>query len=322
MEKMPLIQVFALGGTIAMTPGTAGVVPSLDAKSLVDAVPSLTDIAEIQAETLAAVGSANLSFQQIYDVCRRAEAADCNGVVITQGTDTLEETSFLASLLYKGDKPLIFTGAMRTPNQPGADGPSNLYNAVLAAASGEVNGVSLLMNTEIHDPALVAKEHTAEVSAFVSRGFGPVARIIEGEVRTLRAIEPIADIEFCEPESVALVSAALDLEPVFIEKAPDLGFKGMVIEAFGAGHLPEAWADAAAELASEMPVVLSTRITEGPVLENSYGYKGAEIDLLNRGLLPSGYLKGRKARILLSLLLAENAGTAKARFIEAVRKLG
>ena len=319
---MPLIQVFALGGTIAMTPGAAGVVPSLDAKSLVDAVPSLTDIAEIRAETLAAVGSANLSFQQIYDVCRRAEVADCDGVVVTQGTDTLEETSFLASLLYKGEKPLIFTGAMRTPNQPGADGPSNLYNAVLAAGNGEIGGVSLLMNAEIHDPALGAKEHTTEVSAFVSRGFGPAARIIEGKVRKLRPVEPVAHVEFNGQAPVALVNAALDFDTVYIEKAVELGFSGMVIEAFGAGHLSEIWADAATELASKMPVVLSTRITEGPVLENSYGYKGAEIDLLGRGLLPSGYLKGRKARILLSLLLAENAETAKERFIEAIRKLG
>ncbi len=319
---MPLISVFALGGTIAMTPGTAGVVPSLDAKSLVSAVPALSNVAEIKAETLAAVGSANLSFVQIAEVCRRAEAEECDGVVVTQGTDTLEETAFLASLLYQGDKPLVFTGAMRTPNQPGADGPSNLLGAVKVATDNTMNGVFIVMNTEIHDPVFITKEHTCDVSAFMSRGFGPVARIIEGRIKNIRPVMKFPILETCAPKSVGLVSAGLGFDVSIIKNAEMLGYEGLVIEAFGAGHLSEEWADAAAELTKKMPVVLSTRIPEGPVVENSYGYKGAEIDLLNRGLLPSGYLKGRKARILLSLLLGEGKKDVRSRFVDYVRKLG
>ena len=312
MDSTPRITVFALGGTIAMTPdvvgqnGVSGAVPSLDADALVEAVPGLAGLADLRCETLVNVGSANLSFAQIQDLCCRALDEACEGIVVTQGTDTLEETAFLASLIYEGSKPLIFTGAMRTPAQLGADGPANLYDAVLSACALE-GGVYVVMNKEIHDPWHVSKTHTNDLSSFQSPGYGPVGRICEGAVQLDLHEQPAplglaADFS---PRPVALLQAGLDADTRQLEQVEKLGYEGLVIEAYGAGHLSENWADCAADISKRIPVVLASRCGAGPVLERTYGYKGAEMDLIKRGLVPAGNIRGRKARILLSVLLAE-----------------
>lgn len=320
MNQMPHIQVFALGGTIAMTPGAKpGAIPSLDAKALVSAVPQLSEIAEISAETLASIGSANLTYEHIAEVCRRAEEGSADGYVVTQGTDTLEESSFLASLIYQGDKPLIFTGAMRTPNQLSADGPLNLFNAVLTASAIE-GGVYVVMNGDIHDPWFVSKEHTSDVAAFDSGEAGVLGYVVEGAVN-LRAHEqmaPLAPLNGKRPEPVALLQANLGDDARLLKQVTAAGYKGLVIEALGAGHLSEEWADAAAVIAREIPVVLCTRCLNGTVFERTYGYHGAEMDLIERGLIPSGQIKSRKARLLLSVLLADQSQNPVARF-EAIK---
>ncbi|WCL52670.1 asparaginase [Gimibacter soli] len=321
MTSLPHIQVFALGGTIAMTPGAAsaspGVVPSLTATDLVAGVPEIAKVAHVTAETLMQVGSANLTLAHVAEVCRRAEAGSAAGYVVTQGTDSMEETAFAAFLLYEGDAPIVFTGAMRSANIPGADGAANLLAAIRVAASGGAPHVSVVMNDEIHDPARVRKSHTSSVAAFTSSG-GPEGQIVEGRV-FLRGPLPVRHapmkLDAAKAQPVALLTATLDDTTALVEALPSLGYKGAVIAAYGGGHLSEPWADAAAKLAAEMPVVLATRTGAGRVLEKSYGYRGAEIDLIERGLIPSGGLDTRKARILLSLLLG-SYGTedAKARF--------
>ncbi|WP_262689623.1 asparaginase [Kordiimonas aestuarii] len=314
MEKKPVIQVFALGGTIAMTPGDrSGVTPTLSAAELVRAVPDLVEMAEFRAETLVQKGSANLTCDLISDLCNRAEASDADAVIVTQGTDSMEETSFLASLVYKGDRPLIFTGAMRTPNQPGADGPANLLDAVRAALSAPAGSVSLVMNGEVHDPWCVAKEHTSTLQAFSSEQ-GPVAVVSEGHVYWRRAARKGHGLKATSLAPVALVGAVLDDDGRMLDMLPSLGYKAVVIEAYGAGHLSELWACKAEKLAAEMPVILASRTRGGRVFEATYGYKGAEIDLIARGLVPAGGLRGRKARLLLSLLLVSDKANWKQTF--------
>jgi L-asparaginase len=317
MNQLPHIQVFALGGTIAMMPGdTAGVVPSLDAKALVSAVPELADVAEISSETLGTVPSANLGYEAMAALCKHAEAGEADGFVVTQGTDTLEETAFLASLLYQGEKPLIFTGAMRTPNQLSADGPSNLYNAVLTACGLE-GGVYVVMNGDIHDPWHVRKGHTSDLSSFTSGEVGAVGYLVEGAVhlRTHEQQAPLEPLGEAKPKPVALLTASLGDDTRLLDQVLAAGYKGLVIEAFGAGHLSEAWADAAEKIAREIPVILCSRCQNGTVFENTYGYTGAEIDLAARGLVPSGQIKSRKARLLLSVLLADETQDWYARFL-------
>jgi len=317
MIEMPRIQVFALGGTIAMVPGTEpGAVPSLTADALVSAVPALADIAEIQAETLANIGSANLSFEQIAELCRRAEESDADGIVVTQGTDSMEESSFLASLLYQGGKPLIFTGAMRTPNQLSADGPLNLYNSVLTASALE-GGVYVVMNGDIHDPWYVSKDHTSDVSAFHSGEVGIVGYVLEGAVHLREHAQqaPLEPLNGAVPRPVALMQATLGDDTRLLDQIVPSGYEGLVIEAFGGGHLSEAWADAVERIAKEIPVVLCSRSRNGAVLERTYGYKGAEMDLIKKGVVTSGQLKSRKVRLLLSVLLADKSMDWQARFL-------
>jgi L-asparaginase len=317
MENMPHIQVFALGGTIAMVPGAEpGAIPSLDADALVSAVPQLSEIAEISAETLANVGSANISFELVADLCRRAEESDADGIVVTQGTDSLEETSFLASLLYQGTKPLIFTGAMRTPNQLSADGPLNLFNATLTASALE-GGVYVVMNGDIHDPWYVSKDHTTDVSAFASGEVGIVGYVLEGAVHLREHAQqaPLYVPAGALPRPVALMQATLGDDTRLLDQIVDAGYEGLVLEAFGGGHLSEAWTDAVHKIAQKIPVVLCSRSRNGAVLQRTYGYKGAEMDLIKRGLMPSGQLKSRKVRLLLSVLLADESQDWQARFL-------
>ncbi|MFC4348404.1 asparaginase [Kordiimonas lipolytica] len=321
MNNKPVIQVFALGGTIAMTPGaSAGVTPTLSARDLISAVPGLEDMAALRAETVVQKGSANLTMAMMADLMERVAQSDADAVIVTQGTDSMEETSFLASLLNQSDKPVVFTGAMRTPNQPGADGPANLYDAVLAATDSRLRGVSLVMNGELHDPWFVAKEHTSSLQAFQSEP-GPIATIAEGELHWRRDC-PVRNVGLSATGQfapVALISAVLDDDGRMLDLVADAGYKGVVIEAYGAGHLSEVWADKAEALAKGMPVILSTRARGGKIFERSYGYRGAEIDLLSRGLVPAGWLRARKARLLLSALLGQGVTNWKQTFTRVVK---
>jgi L-asparaginase len=320
MNKMPVIQVYALGGTIAVTPGdTSGVTPTLSATDLIRAVPDLQELANFRAETLVQKGSANLTFDLIADLCARAEAVDADAIIVTQGTDSMEETSFFASLVYKGSKPIVFTGAMRTPNQPGADGPANLLDAARIALASPAGSVSLVMNSEVHDPWGVAKEHTSALQAFSSE-HGPVGVIAEGAVYWRRPPRKAMALDG-KPVPVALLSAVLDDDGSMLEAIKGLGYRGLVIEAYGAGHLSELWADKAEKLARDMPVVLASRARGGRVFETTYGYKGAEIDLIARGLAPAGGLRGRKARILLGILLGGEQDDWKQVFTAAAKSV-
>lgn len=319
----PVVQIFSLGGTIAMAPkrGGAGpgVFPELTAADLIAAAPELSEFAEIKAETLSKKGSANLSFEEIACLCRAAETAGSDGIVATQGTDTLEETSFLASLIYGGSKPLVFTGAMRSPTQPGADGRANLVSATLTALAEGVPRVSVVMNDEVHHPFYVTKAHTSNVAAFQSPVRGPIGQIAENTVY----LHPVQGSPVFEtPDTfapVALLSALLDDDGNLFDTILDAGYAGLVIESFGAGHVSERIAEKLSRIAQEIPVILSSRVRAGVVFERTYGYPGAEIDLLNRGLVPAGRLSGRKARILLSLLLGLKSDDWKQDFTGVVK---
>lgn len=324
MSKKPVLQIFGLGGTIAMAPTKAagdGVLPSLSADDLIKAAPELSDIAHIHASTLSLKGSANLRFVEIAELCRQSAEQNCDGIVVTQGTDTMEETSFLASLLYRGKRPLVFTGAMRSPTQPGADGRANLMAASLTALSREAPHVSVVMNDEIHHPYYVMKAHTSNVAAFQSPVRGPIGQIAENTVY-MHPVKPspVFDIP-AKFASIALLSAALDDDGNLFDTILSAGYAGLVVEGFGAGHVSEPIAEKLANIAERIPVILSSRVRAGSVFERTYGYRGAEIDLLNKGLVPAGRLSGRKARILLSLILGLGLPDWRQEFVRVVKQV-
>jgi L-asparaginase len=311
-----------MGGTIAMAPSASGgIVPSLDADDLVASVPGLAapDLT-ITATTLRSLPSPSLGFADLValsDRVRAEVAGGADGVVITHGTDTIEETAFFLDLTVPDDAPVVVTGAMRHPEAPGADGPANLYAAIRVACSPDARGLGCLvvMSDEVHGARFVRKSHTSSTGAFVSPGFGPLGLVVEGDPR-IRGAARAGLVLPADPRvgerRVGMITMALGDDGTLLRLAGSdpRAFDGLVIAGLGAGHVPAGVVPLVAEHAARVPVVLSTRTGAGSVLRQTYGYPGSERDLLERGLIHSGFLDPAKARILLQLLLATGAARA------------
>jgi len=302
----PIVNVYVLGGTITMAPSAKGITPQLTGDDLAAGLPALKDIARLKVHTPFLKPGASLTMDEIAQVARDM-AADVSaaGCVVAQGTDTIDETSFLLQLLYSGDGPVVMTGAMRGAAAPGADGPANLMAAVAVAASPQMQGrgVLVVLNDEIHHACAVEKMHKGLASAFQSPNGGPLGYYMEGGLRILRDMPARALPRFAPTRfgKIALIKTSLDDQPDLLAALPGLGYEGVVVEAMGAGHTPEKWAPALEAVADKMPVVLASRVMSGPVFRNTYGFPGSEIDLLGRGLVPAGWLSPHKARLLLSV---------------------
>ncbi len=307
----PRLLVLSLGGTITMVPtAEGGIAPKLGAAELVASVPALGEVAEITAESPFRLPSPSLTPAQVVGVAQRIEAAFADGfdgVVVIQGTDTIEETAFLLDMLVGGEKPVVVTGAMRGADAPGADGPANLLSAAILAASAEARGLGTLavLNYDIHAARFVQKSHTAQPSAFLSPLAGAIGTMIERRPRIYARVArlPVLPIAPGAPVPVALVRWGMGDDGRLLSALPGLGYAGAVIEGMGAGHVPADATDAISRLAENMPVVLASRVMTGQVFTATYGYPGGEIDLIGRGLAPAGYLSGLKARLLLGLAL-------------------
>lgn len=314
----PRVLVLALGGTIAMTSSDGGAVtPAIGAAELVAAVPALTGVAAITAESFRTLPGAHLGFDDLAALAERIERSageGFDGVVVTQGTDTLEETSFALDLLAPAQR-LVFTGAMRNPTVAGPDGPANLLAAVSVAAAPTARGlgVTVVLGDEVHAARYVRKGHTQSPAAFGSVA-GPIGWIAEGRVRVAARPPAVPPLELAAAGSarVALLTAALDDDASLLEAAA-ASADGIVVEALGGGHLPLAWPEPIAAAAARLPVVLASRTGTGEVLGATYGFAGSETDLLGRGAISAGWLDGPKARVLATLLLRAGADTAGVR---------
>jgi L-asparaginase len=334
-SSLPRVSVFSLGGTIASTGDagatSGGVVPRLGAAELVDAVPQLRDTAELETVPFRQLPSGDLTVPDLRELAteigKRFEAGT-DGVVVTQGTDTIEETSFALDLLVRGSRPVVVTGAMRNPTLAGPDGPANLLAAVqVAAAPGAAGlGAVVVFNDEVHAARFVRKTHTSSTAAFRSVTAGPIGWVVEGRPRIgLRPAPLDRDLLAAASDdcpAVALLSCALGDDLRLVGEVERLGYAGLVVDAFGGGHVPGHAVPVLAEVAARIPVVLASRTGGGEVLHETYGFPGSERDLLARGLVPAGFLDGRKARLLLTLLLAGQADAgavrdAFSRFLES-----
>ena len=320
---LPRVLVVTLGGTIASVPDQAGydAVPRLSPEQLVASVPGVEHVAELCTESFRQYPSGDLSVADVVELAAlvRERGADVDGVVITQGTDTLEETSFLLELLLGRDAPPVaLTGAMRNSGLAGADGPGNLLAALRVAASPLARDVGpvVVFADEIHLPRFVRKLHSASIHAFGSPTTGPIGWVIEDRVRiplVPRRRGPVCtpdDLPATIPE-VGILRLGLGSGPVRPEHVA--GFDGLVVEAFGGGHVPSPVVDSLSEIAARIPVVMATRTGAGELYEATYAFPGSERDLLDRGLISAVALDGAKARLQLILLLAGHADRATIR---------
>ncbi|MBS0519987.1 MAG: asparaginase [Proteobacteria bacterium] len=319
----PRIHILALGGTIATRPDATGAMQmGLGADDLVGAVPLLATIADIEAETVSRVGSHSLGFDQLHALAAKIRSLKADGVVVTQGTDTLEETSFVLDLLLDLDIPVVITAAMRNPALTSADGPGNLLAAVRVAADPWVReharalGVIVTMLDEVYAAADVLKVHPTRLNAFASTQTGPLAALVEDRIVPLAL--PVRDamnavhrrldaLTGDGAAPVALFWMSIDEPGRLIEAllaAPDrLGYRGAVIGAMGGGHTPERATDILIKLAAAVPTVVSPRAGGGPLLEKTYGGPSSEIALRGAGLIWGGRLHPLKARALLETCL-------------------
>lgn len=311
MSHQPHVHLISLGGTITMAAGQdrgRGVTPQLQAEDLIAAVPDLAGQVRLTGETLKSVGSPNIAFADVIAAARRIEKVHAEGYVVVQGTDTLEETAFLLDMMLGAQARAVVTGALKPADAPGADGPANLTDAVRTAMAPGLSGrgVVVAIQGQVHGGRWVTKRHTHSLAAFDSQGHAPLGALCEGQVDFfgLSLRPPFFGVPSQAMPPVALWEAVMDEDGRLLAQVAAAGYAGLVIAGFGGGHLSQAQADIAARLAADIPVILTSRCGEGRVLRNSYGYPGAEIDLLARGLIWGGCYRPRQARLLLALALA------------------
>ncbi|GAA2471510.1 asparaginase [Winogradskya humida] len=313
VAQVPGVAVVGLGGTIAMAQaGNGGVIPSLSAEDLVAAVPGLAGLGvDLAVSSFRSQPGTSLTVEDIIelaDVLHQQFTDGAVGAVITQGTDTIEETAYLLDLLNATEAPIVVTGAMRNPTLAGADGPANLLAAVTVAASPHARGLGCLvvLADEIHAAARVRKSHTMSPSTFISPNGGPLGYVVEGYVRLVNRpahrYRPPAPNRDQPVPRVGLYTATLGDDGGLL---PALAshLDGLVIAAFGAGHVPQQWVANIEEIAGRIPVVFASRTGSGFTATDTYGFPGSESDLIARGLIPAGILDPYKARLLLQILL-------------------
>ena len=277
------VSVLSTGGTIAMTgDASGGVTPELDAAALVRSVPALSGV-DLRARSVASVPSVQLTPAAALEIARAArdEADAGRGVVVTHGTDVLEESAWLCDLIYGGAAPIVFTGAMPPASAPGADGPANLLDAVRLAASPNADdlGVLVAFAGEIHAARDVRKLDSAGPAAFASPRTGSLGTVREDRMHLGLRVARRAPLHVAHLEAhVAVVPVGLGDDGRLLRAAAAIA-DGLVVVLPGAGHAPPDVLAALADVASRMTVLVTVRPERGSVLHRTYAFHGSERDV-------------------------------------------
>ncbi|MFZ5515375.1 MAG: asparaginase [Candidatus Zhuqueibacterota bacterium] len=309
---MKKLIVITTGGTIAMKldPSTRTITPAKSGRELLDSVPRLKKYAEFELIEFSNIDSSEMTPEMMFDLAKHVKnhvlRHDIDGVIITHGTDTLEETAYMIDLLVDVPKPIVLTAAMRSFDEPGTDVPTNLLAAFQAAASNACpqSGVVVVLNDEIHSAREVRKTYTSNVATFESPGYGPLGIVDEDRVivfrkSLIRETIPAEQIE----SHVALFKMTAGDDGAQIRYAIENHVKGLVIEGLGRGNLPTPAAEQALRaIHLNIPVVLTSRCFKGRVL-GVYGGTGGGKKLHDAGIIYGGDLSGQKARIKLMIAL-------------------
>jgi len=310
------VRVLAAGGTIAMRGERA--VPALDAAELVEQLPQVAGF-HLEAETVLSLPSTHLTLTDALALARRARAAGerDEGVVLTTGTDTMEEVAMVCALTYGGAAPIVITGANRPGSAPGADGPANLLDAIILARSRAAAdlGVVVAFGGEVHAATTVRKVDSTGPVAFGSPTAGPVGRIVEGRVwlhATPRRPAPLA-VDRLE-HRVVTVTTGLGDDGAILRHAARSG-DGVVLVALGAGHLSPAVLHELRGAAQRVPLLITCRPDRSSMLFSTYGFEGAERDVRASEAICVPFLSPAAARI--ALLCGLGAGLDRAGMAEA-----
>jgi L-asparaginase len=300
--ELPHVHLLATGGTIS------GGQQPLDAAGLAALVPGVSLVARVTMEDVTRVGSSRMTPELQFRLATRvndllAADSDLAGIVITHGTDTLEETAFLLELLVTSDRPVVFAAAQRPPRDADTDGPRNLLNAFRIAASPQARGLGVLvtLNDEVHSARYVRKTHAIALDAFQSPWVGPVGYVDAGRLVVTRGRAARVTLAPPRVESrIDLITLTAGSDGHLIRAAVDAGARGIVVEVFGRGNVPPAAMDAVkAARDSGVVVVFTTRTRGGRV----------ELDeaALKLGVVGGEDLDGFKARMLLVAALGAGA---------------
>jgi L-asparaginase len=313
--RKPTVVILATGGTIAgaAASGTQAGYKSgaVTIDAMIAAVPGLTDRATIKGEQISNVGSQDMSFDIMLKVAKRinelARSADVDGIVITHGTDTMEETAFFLNLAVKTDKPVVMVGSMRPSTAVSADGPLNLFNAVGVAIDpgAKGRGVLVVMNDWIHGAHSLTKTSTTAIQTFMSplRGLVGVASYGANDFYTTPEWPHTTKSEFDVSDVTAIprvdvIFASADMSSDLIDAAVANGARGLVIAGVGNGNMNKASVTAAANAVKKgVVVVRSSRVPTGTVGRN------VELNDDELGFIAADELNPQKARILLALAL-------------------
>ena len=304
---MGRVVVIGTGGTISMVqdPARGGAVPTLDGRSLVAELAK----AELEFVEHCKLPSAQFTLDDIWSIRNRVRElvarSDVTGVVVSQGTDALEEVAYLLDITVEGEKPMVLTGAMRTASQVGWEGAANLMASIRVASDAQARGLGALvvLNDEVHAARYVTKTHTQSVDTFKSLGWGPLGRVDGDRVVIGQRVE--RDLIPCEAlgGTVSLIKLVVGMDDGLLRYVVEAGASGVVLEVFGGGRVPPAWMDAIRQAISEGVAVVATSRCPAGRLYDSYGFEGAYRDLADAGVLFAGDLNGPKARIRLMAAL-------------------
>lgn len=314
---MKHIVILTTGGTVAMRADSAsGAVPVLGGADFLAALPR--DLAEMRAEEFSNLPSAHFTLEHIWNLSRRVAALVAedaiDGVVVTHGTDTLEESAYLCDLTIDTIKPIVFTGAMRTVSDLGYDGLANIASAIQVAACDDARGCGTLVvfNDEIHAARYVTKTNTAALETFSSPEFGAVGRIDPGGV--VIASKPMRR-EFISTTqletNVHLLKLVVGMSDGLLEYLVErAGARGIVLETLGGGRVPPWWLPAIERAIKQgVAIVIASRTGSGRTIDR-YGYAGSHRDLQRLGCWFAGGLNGPKARLKLMAALGAHLGRA------------
>jgi len=324
MAAKPRIVILTTGGTIAGRADSRSHIgynsAELGAKELIAAAPGIEELAQLSSERVAAIGSQHMNDRVWFDLVGRIKAlfADnkADGIVITHGTDTMEETAFFLDLVLPHGKPVVLVGAMRPSTADSADGPANLLEAVKVAASPAARdrGVLVVMNDTVHSARDVQKMNTSAVDTFHSPNFGPVGRVDPENLRFAAAAQPSTRQPYALPAEpplprVDIIYAHSHMDGGPIDDAVKRGARAIVVAGFGNGNCSDKALEALQRAAAQKVVVVrSSRVGSGFVSRN------VEIDDDKLGFIAALDLNPQKARVLTQLLIAN--GIVDARSIQ------